>query len=770
MCLSFVFKEGRLLDKDGNVFNFYISDDHSKCQRNYEELGEAITEYVYELLQMEMGLVLLKIEIDKPFFFGKSKKEDTKRFIFVSKDYEKKEKLLILVHGSGVVRAGQWARRLIINDCIDHGTMIPYIKQAIEEDYGVVITNHNQNEVLVDVEGKKVYKEIQRVSPEKHFTYVWKNIIQKTQASKIFFVAHDYGGHLVVNNFKDYEKDLLERVVAVAFTDSVHSLSYTKPKIKQWFLKNSRNWVSSSHEIDTSMQYQEDEDHITRVSAGTSKHEETSWKARESIFKYFQDRAALFENDDCERPSKKMARYDSSSLPKEFGYQFNEEGRLLDKDGNVFNFYISDDHSKCQRNYEDLGEAITEYVYELLQNYMGLVLHKIEIDKPFFFGKNKKEGTERFIFVSKDYEKKEKLLILVHGSGVVRAGQWARRLIINDCIDHGTMIPYIKQAIEEDYGVVITNHNQNEVLVDVEGKKVYKEIQRVSPEKHFIYVWKNIIQKTEASKIFFVAHSYGGHLVVNNFKDYKKDLLERVVAVAFTDSVHSLRHTKPKIKQWFLKNSRNWVSSSHEIDTPMQYQEDEDHITRVSAGTSKHEETSWKAMESIFKYFQERAALFENDGKSPKDGNNENNCLEHNNCRNVTTAADDKGRDKDTSATPDNPNTKTTDDQGGDKETNATPDNPNAKTTDDQGGDKETNATPDNPNVKTADDQGGDKETNASPDNPNAKTTDDQGGDKETNATPDNPNTKKADDQGGDKETNATPDNLNTKKTDDQGG
>lgn len=45
MCLSFVFKEGRLLDEDGNVFNFYISDDHSKCQRNYEELGEVIFFY-----------------------------------------------------------------------------------------------------------------------------------------------------------------------------------------------------------------------------------------------------------------------------------------------------------------------------------------------------------------------------------------------------------------------------------------------------------------------------------------------------------------------------------------------------------------------------------------------------------------------------------------------------------------------------------------------------------------------------------------------------
>ena len=42
------------------------------------------------------------------------------------------DKLLVLIHGSGVVRAGQWARRLIINDCLDSGTQIPYIKRAME--------------------------------------------------------------------------------------------------------------------------------------------------------------------------------------------------------------------------------------------------------------------------------------------------------------------------------------------------------------------------------------------------------------------------------------------------------------------------------------------------------------------------------------------------------------------------------------------------------------------------------------------------------------
>lgn len=41
-------------------------------------------------------------------------------------------KLLVLIQGSGVVRAGQWARRLIINQDLNSGTQIPFITRAIE--------------------------------------------------------------------------------------------------------------------------------------------------------------------------------------------------------------------------------------------------------------------------------------------------------------------------------------------------------------------------------------------------------------------------------------------------------------------------------------------------------------------------------------------------------------------------------------------------------------------------------------------------------------
>lgn len=58
---------------------------------------------------------------------------EPKSFIFMSEDaMTNPDKLIVLIHGSGVVRAGQWARRLIINEDLDSGTQIPYIKRAVE--------------------------------------------------------------------------------------------------------------------------------------------------------------------------------------------------------------------------------------------------------------------------------------------------------------------------------------------------------------------------------------------------------------------------------------------------------------------------------------------------------------------------------------------------------------------------------------------------------------------------------------------------------------
>lgn len=101
---------------------------------------------MYDLLEKE-GLSRLPVPKDPPG------NEDLKSFVFGTEDLLRNDKLMVLIHGSGVVRAGQWARRLIINDNLESGSQLGYIRKARALGYAVLVLNTNDN--FRFVEGKK---------------------------------------------------------------------------------------------------------------------------------------------------------------------------------------------------------------------------------------------------------------------------------------------------------------------------------------------------------------------------------------------------------------------------------------------------------------------------------------------------------------------------------------------------------------------------------------------------------------------------------------
>ncbi|KAM9367594.1 cotranscriptional regulator ARB2A isoform 1-T1 [Phaethornis superciliosus] len=329
-----------------------------------------------------------------------------------------------------------------------------------------------------------------------------------------------------------------------------------------------------------------------------------------------------------------------------FEYVFNEKGQLRHiKTGEPFVFnYREDLHRWNQKRYEALGEIITKYVYELLQKECHLKKVTLPVDAS-------ESEPKSFIFMSEDaLTNPDKLLVLIHGNGVVRAGQWARRLIINEDLDSGTQIPYIKRAVEEGYGVIVLNPNENYIEVEKtkaqvqlssdssdepaekrERKdKIQKETKKRrdfyekyrnpqkeketmqmyirdngSPEEHAIYVWDHFISQSAAENVFFVAHSYGGLAFVELMIQREAEVKNKVTAVALTDSVHNVWHQEAgkTIREWMRENCCNWVSSSEPLDTSVESMLPD--CPRVSAGTERHELTSWKSFPSIFKFFNE---------------------------------------------------------------------------------------------------------------------------------------------------------------------
>lgn len=264
------------------------------------------------------------------------------------------------------------------------------------------------------------------------------------------------------------------------------------------------------------------------------------------------------------------------------GYHFDSREHLIEtKTGKRFVF-------KDQQHYDDLGQIINEYIYYLLETQCEL--KRINLQS------NGDRTCRGFCFASDDVSyNQRRLLVLIHGTGVVRAGQWSRKLIINSSLESGSQIPYIKHAKANNWAVIVMNTNQRN---DRSTHGTFYE--GYSPEDHACIVWNTAIKPSPAQCIAIVAHSYGGQVTSWLLQKFNEDFKKRVVAVALTDAFCTIRAAD---KGYFNKVARNWVTSSRPINENVGSTRD---CCRVSAGTMVHEETSWKSMQFVFAFVKER--------------------------------------------------------------------------------------------------------------------------------------------------------------------
>eukprot|EP01059_Diplonema_ambulator_P026127 TRINITY_DN4330_c0_g1_i2.p1 TRINITY_DN4330_c0_g1~~TRINITY_DN4330_c0_g1_i2.p1 ORF type:complete len:492 (+),score=178.40 TRINITY_DN4330_c0_g1_i2:1142-2617(+) len=268
---------------------------------------------------------------------------------------------------------------------------------------------------------------------------------------------------------------------------------------------------------------------------------------------------------------------------------------------------------KGQEDYDRLGEAVTEYLYEQLEGKYGckrLNLGTGEDEVPVFV-KNLNAPT---------------ILVLIQGSGAVTPGMWARSLCINESLHEGTIFPYIASADERDWGVVVANPN-----TEGEGNEC--------SELHVKKLLDKVVMPSPAKNIVLVAHSYGGWSTLYYLKTSDEATHDRIKVVAFTDSVHKLKMTipteadikkveKPEMRKKMRakKEAReelkemvpeafeapseqvlkfleakccNWVMSSEPLNTPLPAQHG---VKCVSAGHPEHVWTSGVAYPKVFEY------------------------------------------------------------------------------------------------------------------------------------------------------------------------
>lgn len=99
-----------------------------------------------------------------------------------------------------------------------------------------------------------------------------------------------------------------------------------------------------------------------------------------------------------------------------------------------------------QKNYDLVGDVLMELIQEQMVNLFGL--RKVMFPEDADLEEDYRHLPRCDIYMSEDvYDKSkrtnEKLLVLIQGTGAVRAGVWARSVCINESLKNGSMLPLI---------------------------------------------------------------------------------------------------------------------------------------------------------------------------------------------------------------------------------------------------------------------------------------------------------------------------------------
>ena len=169
-------------------------------------------------------------------------------------------------------------------------------------------------------------------------------------------------------------------------------------------------------------------------------------------------------------------------LEKLIEYKYNENGELVNKKTG----------KKCgklnKQEYDLVGMYVQKYVENLIITKFDLNILYVP-NKDNNYEKRDETIAQCKILTTKDFLTNPKCLILIQGTGVVRLGQWARSVCINENLNLGTMIPYVDKAIKNNYSVIIFNPNERKDFKT--GEKIEEFI---TMEKHSVYVYNNIIK------------------------------------------------------------------------------------------------------------------------------------------------------------------------------------------------------------------------------------------------------------------------------------
>jgi len=159
--------------------------------------------------------------------------------------------------------------------------------------------------------------------------------------------------------------------------------------------------------------------------------------------------------------------------------------------------------SSCtDEDYQSVVESLSTYIKEYLQARFDLVQHWIpagEEDTP----------AKCDVLLSRNWETAPKLLVVLQNHVGSQLGMWSRSTCVAKGLRAGSMLPFLEQAHQGGYAVIVCNPNLNSVVMD--GKKLAVSASAF-PEEHALYVYETFVAYCQAQHVFLFGYGNGAML------------------------------------------------------------------------------------------------------------------------------------------------------------------------------------------------------------------------------------------------------------------
>jgi hypothetical protein len=181
------------------------------------------------------------------------------------------------------------------------------------------------------------------------------------------------------------------------------------------------------------------------------------------------------------------------------------------------------------------------------------------------------------------------MTVLIHGSGKVQSGIWARKLCLSEGLEQGSQLPYLQSLKEQKHSIVCTNTNQIFPKMDDPADRA------ADPVVHLADVMREVVKKSAARKFNFIGFSRGGDNLVNLLKCETAFFKTCVDNVILLDSAHDKDTRLPQQSADYLKkHAVEFITSKEPVGTLLSLKNAMSYVTK-SSGTLDHDSVPYRS-------------------------------------------------------------------------------------------------------------------------------------------------------------------------------